>query len=462
MLASSLRHGITTETTSSSSAGSASATGGSWAGGAHGVERAPALEPRELTTSQDPGKSRDRRHRVADRCDAPSATLAAVRICLVYDCLFPYTVGGAERWYRNLAERLAADGHEVTYLTLRQWERSAPPEVPGVRVVAVGPRLGLYTRRAPTDPAAARLRRRRARAPRAPRTRLRRRAHRLVSLLLAARRGGRAAPGRLRAASSTGYEVWTREYWREYLGPVGGWIGWRCSARCAARAAARVLLLASCTRARLRGGGAARRGHGARRRCTPAPGAAPSRSRPSRASSSPAGTSRRSACRRSWRRCRAGPARARAARWMIFGDGPERRRVRRVIASSALGRASSTLPGFVTAEEVDAALARALCLVLPVAPRGLRARRGRGGRGGHSQRRGRRARQRGDRARRGRRERLRRAVRLAARTLADAIVRVREGGPALRASTARLVRAQRAPAVARRTSLDRVAAAYRA
>ena len=46
-----------------------------------------------------------------------------MRICIVYDCLFPYTVGGAERWYRNLAERLAAEGHEVTYLTLRQWER---------------------------------------------------------------------------------------------------------------------------------------------------------------------------------------------------------------------------------------------------------------------------------------------------------------------------------------------------
>ncbi len=42
---------------------------------------------------------------------------------LVYDCLFPYTVGGAERWYRDLAERLCADGHEVTYLTLRQWPR---------------------------------------------------------------------------------------------------------------------------------------------------------------------------------------------------------------------------------------------------------------------------------------------------------------------------------------------------
>ena len=33
--------------------------------------------------------------------------LALLRICVIYDCLFPHTVGGAERWYRNLAERLA-------------------------------------------------------------------------------------------------------------------------------------------------------------------------------------------------------------------------------------------------------------------------------------------------------------------------------------------------------------------
>src|SRR5262249_48379662 len=44
-----------------------------------------------------------------------------VRICIVYDCLYPHTVGGAERWYRNLSERLADEGHDVTYLTLRQW-----------------------------------------------------------------------------------------------------------------------------------------------------------------------------------------------------------------------------------------------------------------------------------------------------------------------------------------------------
>jgi glycosyltransferase involved in cell wall biosynthesis len=67
-----------------------------------------------------------------------------MRICLVYDCLFPYTVGGAERWYRNLGERLAADGHEVTYLTLRQWKPGERAEVSGVRVVTAGPRMELY------------------------------------------------------------------------------------------------------------------------------------------------------------------------------------------------------------------------------------------------------------------------------------------------------------------------------
>ena len=67
-----------------------------------------------------------------------------MRICLVYDCLFPYTVGGAERWYRRLGERLAADGHDVTYLTLRQWNRGERADVAGVDVRAVGPRMGLY------------------------------------------------------------------------------------------------------------------------------------------------------------------------------------------------------------------------------------------------------------------------------------------------------------------------------
>src|SRR5471030_3303694 len=72
--------------------------------------------------------------------------LPLVRVCLVYDCLFPYTVGGAERWCRDVAERLGAAGHDVTYLTLRQWQRGEQLDLdPRVRVVSVGPRMELYT-----------------------------------------------------------------------------------------------------------------------------------------------------------------------------------------------------------------------------------------------------------------------------------------------------------------------------
>src|SRR5262245_20701234 len=67
-----------------------------------------------------------------------------MRICIVYDCIFPWTIGGAERWYRNLAEKLAARNHKITYLTLTQWTSEEPAVVPGVTVVPVGPRMPLY------------------------------------------------------------------------------------------------------------------------------------------------------------------------------------------------------------------------------------------------------------------------------------------------------------------------------
>src|SRR3954462_12907172 len=67
-----------------------------------------------------------------------------MRICLIYDCLYPYTVGGAERWYRNLALRLRDAGHEVTYLTLRQWDGELD-DLEGIDVRVVGPRMALYT-----------------------------------------------------------------------------------------------------------------------------------------------------------------------------------------------------------------------------------------------------------------------------------------------------------------------------
>lgn len=148
--------------------------------------------------------------------------LATVRICVVYDCLYPFTVGGGERWYRNVAERLAREGHEVTYLTLRQWDRGVAPELDApVRVIAVGPRMALYT---PSG-------RRRILPPLVFGLGV------LVHLLRHGRRYevldtcsfpyfSLLAAALLRPLMGyelivDWFEVWSREYWRSYLGAAG-------------------------------------------------------------------------------------------------------------------------------------------------------------------------------------------------------------------------------------------------
>jgi glycosyltransferase involved in cell wall biosynthesis len=67
-----------------------------------------------------------------------------VRVALIYDCLYPLTIGGGERWYRFLADALVDAGASVTYLTRRQWDESEPPRLPGIDVVAVSRRDDLY------------------------------------------------------------------------------------------------------------------------------------------------------------------------------------------------------------------------------------------------------------------------------------------------------------------------------
>jgi glycosyltransferase involved in cell wall biosynthesis len=149
-----------------------------------------------------------------------------MRICLVYDCLFPYTVGGGERWYRSLADRLAAEGHHVDYVTLRQWPRGEPGEAgAGVRVVPVGPRMRLYASRG----------RRRILPPvvfgAGVLWHLLRHGRRYdvvdtsafpyFSLLAAAL----VRPLWRYRLVVDWFEVWSASYWREYLGPVGGRIG---------------------------------------------------------------------------------------------------------------------------------------------------------------------------------------------------------------------------------------------
>ena len=145
-----------------------------------------------------------------------------MRVCLVYDCLFPHTVGGAERWYRNLAERLTEEGHDVAYLTLRQWPRGQDPGVRGVRVVVAGPRMALYTtsgRRRILPPLVFGvgvlwhlLRHGRRYAPctwlPSPTSRC-------------SPRRWPDQPGRYRLFVDW-HEFWTLSYWREYLGPLGG------------------------------------------------------------------------------------------------------------------------------------------------------------------------------------------------------------------------------------------------
>jgi len=285
-----------------------------------------------------------------------------MRICLVYDCLFPYTVGGAERWYRNLGERLAADGHEVTYLTLRQWKPGERAEVAGVRVVTAGPRMELYTESG----------RRRILPP-------------LVfgaGVLWHLLRHGRSydvvhtasfpyfsllAAALVRPLGGfrlvvDWHEVWSRDYWREYLGPIGGRIGDAVQTLCL-----RVPQRAFCF-SRL---------HERRLLAAPVNGdvtvlegeyAGPLEPRdPVPAEPIVVFAGRHIPEKRVPALV---PALALAReripelRGEIYGDGPERDEVLRLRAEHGLDEVLD-VPGRVEPERVERALARALCMVLP-------------------------------------------------------------------------------------------------
>jgi glycosyltransferase involved in cell wall biosynthesis len=292
-----------------------------------------------------------------------------MRICLIYDCLFPYTIGGGERWYRSLGERLAADGHQVTYLTLRQWDRDQRPSAgAGVRVVAVGPRMALYVRG-----------RRRIVPPllfgagvlwhllRHPRSYdvVHTCSFPFFSLL---------AVGALRPLGRyvmvvDWFEVWTLEYWREYLGRVGGRIGWLVQRLCAA-IPQHALCLAHKHARRLVGEGLRSQPLVIRRGLYGAP-PDPALRRPAEPLVVFVGRlipEKQAAA--------VVPAVALASeqvpelRGVIFGDGPEREPILKAIARLAAD-AHIQAPGFVPESELTATLARALCLILPTRREGL-------------------------------------------------------------------------------------------
>jgi glycosyltransferase involved in cell wall biosynthesis len=284
-----------------------------------------------------------------------------LRICLVYDLLFPHTIGGAERWYRSLAERLAAEGHQVTYLTLRHWPEDEVVEMPGVEVVPVGPKPDLYTSggRRRIGPA--------LRFGKGVLRHLRREgaSYDVVHTasfpyfsLLAAAQARRQHRFRLVV---DWFEVWSDEYWREYLGPVLGRIGAAVQRRCI-----RIPHHALCFSALF-----ARRLHeqGLRGDVTVLEGiyAGPPGTRPEPAEPVVVFVGRHIPEKQAGALV---PAIAQARERVpelhgeIFGDGPARPDVLRLIAEHRLEGVVDA-PGFVAESDLRNRLRRALCLALP-------------------------------------------------------------------------------------------------
>jgi glycosyltransferase involved in cell wall biosynthesis len=292
-----------------------------------------------------------------------------VRICIVYDCLFPFTVGGGERWYRSLARELVAAGHEVTYLTRRQWEPGEEPRIEGLRVVAVSPGGPLYTddgRRRIGPP----LRfgigvLRHLAANRDRYDVVHSCAFPFFSLL-----AGRLALARTRTVVAIDwFEVWTLDYWRSYLGGTGGLIGWLIQRACV-RLTPRAFVFSRLHAQRLRDEGlrsepvslAGLYEGGLELHAGRAPTTTPT----------VVFAGRHIAEKRVPlvpRAVAAARKRIPALRGLILGDGPEREQVLEAISESNVGD-SVEATGFVATERVAHELEQALCLLLPSAREG--------------------------------------------------------------------------------------------
>src|ERR671922_292735 len=282
-----------------------------------------------------------------------------MRVCLVYDCLFPHTVGGAQRWYRALAERLTERGHEVTYVTLRQWPRGVSAGVLGVDVRSVGPAMELY-----------REGRRRTLLPLVfglgVLWHLFRHGRRFdvvhtgsmpyFSLLaaVAVRRRGRYR------LFVDWIEVWTRRYWVEYGGRLLGELGWRIQ-RFGARTKHKAFAFSRLHAARLR-----ELGH--KGEVTVLDGLYADGATPGRNSEPVVVFAGRHIPEKGVPSLIPALAKARERipelRAELYGDGPDRDTVLALLDRHGLD-SSVSAPGFVDTARVDEAIRRALCLVLP-------------------------------------------------------------------------------------------------
>lgn len=277
-----------------------------------------------------------------------------MRICLVYDHLFPQTIGGTERWMRDLALRLAQLGHDVTYVTMTHWERE-PPQWDGVRIVGVARPGRIYRaeRRAFGPPvrfglAVARHLRRHGRSYDVVHTA----AFPYFPLL---------AAGRLRRRGGyrivvDWHEVWTRAYWRHYAGSFAGTLGWLVQ-----RACIHVPQRAFCV-SRLHLERLVAEGFRGEPTLLPGEYSGPREARPS-ADVDPAlvvYAGRHVKEKRVEALVRALAAMP-GVKLELYGDGPERRRVEQLVEELGLGD-RVRVAGHRPEEEVDSAIGRAACL----------------------------------------------------------------------------------------------------
>ena len=287
-----------------------------------------------------------------------------MRIAVAYDCLFPLTTGGGERQYGQFADAWARAGHDVTYLTRRQWT-GAPPARAGVDVVAVSGEIELYDDAGGRRPAGAL--RFAAGLFRHLVTHRRSYDALVVSALpvlnvLAARL---ALLGTRTRICSDFLEVWRPDQWLAYSGPVTGRV-----AATLQRVAVRISPLVSC-HSRMNGRRLA--AEGARRDPVVSPGliAGTVLDAPGpRAADLPPTllyVGRHIADKRveaipaalAWARERVPGLRA-----VVLGEGPQRAAVRREVERLGLHDAVD-LPGFVSEDELDARLREAAVLVNP-------------------------------------------------------------------------------------------------
>jgi len=67
-----------------------------------------------------------------------------MRIAFLYDCIYPYTIGGVERRVHEIGRRLAARGHDVHLFGMKFWDGLGTIEQEGVHIHGVSPASPLY------------------------------------------------------------------------------------------------------------------------------------------------------------------------------------------------------------------------------------------------------------------------------------------------------------------------------